>query len=126
MKKYFGPLYGIDMYKEMAKSKITIDVQGEIHRNYAGNMRLFEATGMGLVLLVEDKSNITEIFEPDKEIVVFKSFDQAVEKIEWLINNEEERKKIANAAQKKVFEKHTYINRVDLLIEKINQILKSQ
>ena len=38
-------VFGLDMYKLISKSKIILNIHGEIAGDYAGNVRLFEATG---------------------------------------------------------------------------------
>jgi len=90
-----GPIFGIDMYAALAKSKIALNVHIDSTGDSAANMRLFEATGVGSCLLTDWKSNIGELFEVDKEVVVYKSFEECLEKIRYLLSNETERKKIA-------------------------------
>jgi len=123
LEKYKGAKYGIDMYKSIAKSKLTIDIQGEIGGNYAATMRLFEATGVGTLLIEENKKNIPELFELDKEIVTFNSFDEAMEKIIFLLENEKIATEIAKAGQKRTLKDHTYDNRAQKLLEQINKII---
>ena len=43
-----GEAWGDEMYELLAKSKITINRHIDIAENYANNMRLYEATGMGV------------------------------------------------------------------------------
>ncbi len=122
-RKYQGAKYGIDMYQALAKSKLTFDIQGEIGGDYAATMRLFEATGVGTVLIEENKKNIPILFEPDKEIVTFDSFDEAMEKIIFLLENEKKANEIAKAGQIRTLKDHTYENRAQKLLEKINRFL---
>lgn len=122
--KHKGQLFGIDMFTELSKSKLTFDIQGEIGGDYAATMRLFEATGSGLCLLVENKKNIKDLFEIDKEIVTFSSFEEATEKIKWLLKNKLKLLEIGKAAQKRVLKNHTYEHRAKKLVEKINKYLK--
>lgn len=121
---YKGELYGIDMYKELAKSKITIDIQGEISGQYAGSMRIFESTGCGTCLLIENKKNVKDIFVPDEEVIVYNSFEEAKEKIVWLLNNENKLQEIAKAGQKRTLKEHNYDKRANYLVEEINKYLK--
>jgi spore maturation protein CgeB len=49
-----------------------------------------------------------ELFDIDKEVVVYKSIEECVEKVKWLLNNKAECKKIAEAGQKKTREKYAF------------------
>ncbi len=118
-----SPVYGIDMYRLMKKSKIILNKHGDIAGEYAGNVRLFEATGVGSCLLTDKKKNLAELFETDKEIVVYNGIDDCIEKIKWLLENEEERKKIAAAGQKKTLAMHTIEDRCKTIINIINKEL---
>ena len=51
------PLFGKDMLNILKKSKILINKHIE-DTEYAGNMRLFEATGCGSMLLTDYKKDL--------------------------------------------------------------------
>ncbi|MCX6334952.1 MAG: glycosyltransferase [Bacteroidia bacterium] len=102
-----GPIYGLDMYSLLAGSKIVLNSHGEVAGNYAGNMRLFETTGLGSCLLTDAKSNLKDLFDTEKEIVIYKNPQDCIEKIKWLLNHEEERSRIAEAGHQKTLTIHT-------------------
>ncbi len=116
------PVFGIEMYQLLAKSKITFNIHGEVAEKCAGNIRLFEATGVGTCLVTDWKDNITDLFEPDKEIITYKTVDECIQKVKWLIDNPSEREKIALAGQRKTLEYHTVENRA----KKLNEIIKEE
>jgi spore maturation protein CgeB len=118
-------VYGLDMYKILAKSKVVLNRHVEVAGNYAGNMRIFETTGVGSCLLTDSKINLTELFEPDYEIVSYKNSEDCLSKIKWLMNNEQERKKIAEAGQQRIYKSHTLESRCRQMIEIFKQELKS-
>lgn len=122
-KAYLGPKYGIDMYKALANSKITFDIQGEIGGNFAATMRLFEATGVGTLLIEENKKNIPDLFIPEKEIITFNNYDEALEKILYFIEHEDKAMQIAKAGQERTLKDHTYLNRALELLKEINKII---
>lgn len=109
------PVYGIEMFKTMSKAKICFNNHIDAAGEYAGNMRLFEATGVGTCLLTDHKKNISEIFEADREIVTYKNVDECIEKTLWLLNHDREREEIALSGQKRVLKEHTYYNRAQQL-----------
>ena len=43
-------------------------------------MRLFEATGSGACLVTDWKENLGELFEPDVEVVTYRSVAECVKK----------------------------------------------
>jgi spore maturation protein CgeB len=109
-------VWGIDMYRVLAKSKITINVHAEIASGLAGNMRMFEATGMGALLITEDAPNIKELYEPGVEVVTYKGTENLVELINYYIDRPDEREAIATAGQKKTLTTHSTAQRSHELI----------
>ena len=111
------PLYGIDMYNLFSRSKIVLNMHIGIAGDYAGNMRLFEATGAGSCLLTDNKKNIRDLFDPDNEVVVFNNPLDCVTKAKWLLENEAERKKIALSGKTKTLKSHTVLIRCEQILE---------
>ena len=107
-----GPVFGLKMYQLLSDSKITLNYHIDSAGAKAGNMRLFEATGVGSCLVTDWKPNISEFFEPDKEVVVYKSAAECLEKINYLLNNENKRKEIARAGQKKTVKTYSFEKRI--------------
>jgi len=121
-----GPVFGIDMYRLLHHSGIVLNSHGEAAGNYCGNMRMFEATGAGACLLTENKINIRELFEPGKEVVVYDSPDDCVEKAKWLLENEPAMKSIAEAGQRRTLKDHAVEKRCSQMIEIIEYELKKR
>jgi len=114
------PVFGIDMFKLLSHSKICLNIHGELSKDCAGNIRLFEATGVGCCLVTDWKKNLSDLFEIDKEIVAYKSLDECIEKIKWLNEHPEEREKIAKAGQLRTLKDHKFSDR----IIKIDEIIR--
>lgn len=106
-----GPVFGLEMYQFLHDSKISINMHGD-HINFAANVRLYEITGVGSCMLTDWKTNISEIFIPDKEIVTYTSYEEAYDKVKFLLRNETLREKIAKAGQQKTIENYTYKKRL--------------
>ncbi len=117
-------IFGIDMYNILANSKIVFNMHGGIAGNYAANVRMFEATGAGSVLLTDYKENIRDFFEPDYEIVTYKSMEECSDKAKWLLQNHEKANDIAKRGQKRTLESHSLQNRFYEVFEIINKHLK--
>jgi spore maturation protein CgeB len=114
---YHGEAWGIDMFTALARSKITVNNHIGIAENYANNMRLYEATGMGCLLLNDRKSNIADMFEPGREIVCYDSPEECLDLIRYYSKNVAERERIAAAGQRRTLAEHSYVNRTAELAE---------
>jgi spore maturation protein CgeB len=123
-KYYRGNAWGKAMYKVLADSKIAINRHGEVAGGYAVNFRLFEATGMGALLLTESALNIKDLFEPDVEVLTYSSIPDAVEKIQRVLVNPSKYEKVANAGKERTQLHHTYKQRVLLIEQALIRISK--
>lgn len=122
-KNYHGQVWGLDMYRILAQSKIVINRHISVARNYANNMRLYEATGMGAMLITDEKENLNNLFEVGKEIIMYKNSTDLIQKIKYFLTHEKERLKIAKAGQKRTLGGHTYKKRMKELISNIKKYL---
>ncbi len=114
--RYRGEAWGRDMFRVLGRSTITVNQHIDIAQNYANNMRLFEATGMGALLITDQKDNIVDLFEPGKEVVCYSSADECIDLIRYYREHEAERNAIAAAGQQRTLRDHTYRARVAELI----------
>ncbi len=121
--KIHKPVYGLNMYKLLSNSDITLNFHHNLTGDYAGNMRLFEATGVGACLVTEWKKNIRDFFEPDKEVVTYKTFDEAADKIKNLQKDEKLRKSIASEGQKRTLTQHSFYKKAQELDTIISRYL---
>ena len=89
----------------------------------AVNMRMFEATGMGTLLLTDHKTGIENVFVPDKEIVTYKTIDEAIEKVAYYLKHDTERERIAKAGQARTFADYNLLTITKRMIELFQQHL---
>ncbi|MEO0683544.1 MAG: glycosyltransferase [Cyanobacteria bacterium J06649_11] len=118
------PVFGLEMFKILKRSQISLNCHIDASKNSASNMRLFEATGMGSCLLTDSKSNLSQLFEPDYEVATYRSPEECIEKANWLMNNPEKRIEIAKAGQKRTLQDHTFEKRAIEFINTIQPYLK--
>ncbi|MGB5920017.1 glycosyltransferase family protein [Arcobacter sp.] len=104
--------FGINYYNTLTKYSICLNSHIDIAENYAGNMRMFESTGVGTCLLTDNKSNISKMFLDEEEIVTYNSKNDAIEKAKFLLNNPSISAEIALKGQKRTLKEHTFNNRV--------------
>jgi spore maturation protein CgeB len=118
------PLYGLDMFNLFLASKVILNFHIGIAGQYAGNMRMFEVTGVGSCLLTDNKENMDDLFKTGTEVVVYDNADDCIEKAIWLLEHDDERKKIALAGQQRTLNTHTVVDRCRSIIEVINNELE--
>lgn len=118
MNNFHGEAWGLNMYKILASSKIVVNRHIDVAEDYANNMRLYETTGMGTLLITDEKKNLNNLFEIGKEIMTYRNETDLVNKIKYYLNNEKAQRRIAEAGQRRVLKDHTYAIRMKEL-EKI-------
>lgn len=123
-KKHHGEVWGMDMFNTLANSGITINRHGAFAEDNANNMRLFEATGCGALLITDAKSNLHELFEVGKEIISYSTPSECIEYIKYYSRHPEEAKAIADAGRKRTLQKHTYLQRMQQLSEWLQRHLR--
>ena len=99
----------------MHLSRITVNVHIDVAENFANNMRLYEATGCGALLITDQKDNLSELFAPGTEIIAYRSPGEAVEYIKYYMDHPEEVAAIAQAGQERTLRDHTYRHRMEEL-----------
>lgn len=126
VKKLKSPIYGLEMFQKISDSKISFNIHIDMAKKEASNIRMYEVTGVGTCLLTDWKEDIIEYFMPDYEIVTYKSKEEALKKVNYLLNNSKEREKIAKNAQRRTLRDHTLKNRVYEINDIILKYLKNQ
>lgn len=122
LKAFQSELWGLEMYKVLKRSIVTFNIHEALISGKVGNMRMFEATGVGTMLLNDNGTNLAEMFVPGKEIEVYNSIDEAIEKSEYYIKHPEKAFEIGRNAQLRTMKDYNYDNFIDLLISHIAKL----
>jgi spore maturation protein CgeB len=88
-------------------------------------MRLYEATGMGAMLLTDMKDNLKDLFEPGCEVEAYSDADEAVAKVNELLCDPARRTDIAAAGRARTLRDHTYQTRMRELHDILNKHLRA-
>ncbi len=102
------PLFGLDYYRFLAESSVTLDFHGDCAAGNAGNYRLFEATGMGACVLTEEAPNLGTLFEPGAEVLTFRDREDLASTLEGLLAAPEKARRIAAAGQARTLSAHDF------------------
>jgi len=106
-----GEVWGTDMYQVLRRSRITLNSHIDLAGREAGNMRLFEATGVGAFLLTDFKDNLDTLFALDREVAVWRSIEDCLDRIAQYLRDDAGRAEIARAGQARTVAQHTYRHR---------------
>lgn len=122
-KKYANNISDKHMSKIYGRSKIVTNVS----INNDINMRHYEAMAAGCLLLTNKIRNngLETLFKENIDYVTYKNKNDAINKINYYLNNPLIRRKIAKSGQQKVLNYHTYKHRLQRII-KLSKNLKNK
>lgn len=83
------------------------------------NCRAFEIAGCGGLHIMENRSSISDCFEPGKEVLTYDSFDELLSLIERAKKHPNEMKIIRTNAAKRAHAEHTYEKRLTYILSKL-------
>jgi glycosyltransferase involved in cell wall biosynthesis len=115
------PVFGRSMFQLLSDARLALNTHIDLAREHASNMRLFEATGVGTCLLTERQPDLGRLFKPDEEVVAYGSTEEAIERVEYLLDHPDERRRIAKAGQKRTLRNHTFEERA----EQLDQLIRN-
>jgi spore maturation protein CgeB len=111
------PVFGLDYYQVLSRSQISFNCHTDAALENIGNIRMFQATGMGSCLLTDTGNNMSDLFEVDREVVTYSSREEALEKINFLLNNKATCQDIARAGHERTMRDHTALKRCQQIDE---------
>ena len=115
--------WGAEMFEILYNSRVSLNHHIDVAGAYAGNARLFEATGVGSLLITDRKKNMREMFEPGKEVLVYQTPEECLEMIQYYLEHDTEREAIARAGQQRTLRDHTYFKRMQEFADIVQKYL---
>ena len=110
----------LDYYEEMPYafrySKINLNITLRSIRTGVP-LRAFDIMGSGGFLLTNYQEEMLEYFESDKDFVYYTDYEDLLEKVDYYLENEEERKQIAINGCRKVCEQHNMKLRIQNILD---------
>jgi spore maturation protein CgeB len=109
-----APVWGLEMYRTLARSHITLNPHGDIAKlnHMSGNMRLYEGTGCGALVITDDTPDVGELFRPDLEVVVYRTREELADKIKYYLDQPAKAAQIAEAGKVACLAHHSYPKRI--------------
>lgn len=117
-----GPAWGAQMYAILARSQMTFNKHIEIAGEFANNSRLYEATGMGALLLTDSKVNLSEMFDPVAEVISYDRAEEAIAEANGLIADPDRLRRVAEAGRARTLRDHTYRHRMEELVTIVEEL----
>ncbi len=124
VRRYHGEAWGLDMFRVLARARIALNRHIDVAEDNANNMRLYEATGVGSLLLTDAKQNLGELFEVGSEVIAYRDEYELAEAVEHYLRHEDERAAIAAAGQERTLRDHTYATRMLELADILDSYLR--
>ena len=116
-----GPAdYFLDMPIVFKESKINLNITLRSIK-HAIPLRVFDILGAGGFLISNYQADLVYHFVPDEDFVYYESRDDLLNKIDYYLAHDDERKAIAENAHRKISEYHTF----DVRVEEILDIVKA-
>ena len=120
--KHMGTVdYNTDMYKVFMLSKINLNVTLPSIKSGIP-LRAMDIMGAGGFLLTNYQQDFEGLFEPDYEYVFYTSIQDALLKIEYYLQHEDERLMIAENGKKKIDQCFTYYNRIEEILSIVSGV----
>jgi spore maturation protein CgeB len=111
------------MYAALRAARIVFNRHIDIAGCYANNMRLYEATGVGTLLLTDRKDNLGQLFEPGREVAAYGSIEECVELAGHYLAHVDEAEALARAGQARTLREHTWAQRMAQLVDIVRRYL---
>jgi spore maturation protein CgeB len=124
VRRYHGEAWGLGMLEVLASARIAVNRHIDVAEDNANNMRLYEGTGVGSLLLTDAKQNLGELFDVGREVIAYRDEDELVEAVEHFLAHEDERAAVAAAGQGRTLREHTYEVRMRELADILDAYLR--
>ncbi len=111
-RSYGGEFVKLDTFYKVARAaKIFLSLDSYPEVRLSMSVRIYTAICCGAFYMSRKVEGIEEVFEPGKEIEVFETYREMIDKIGYYLAHEEKRKAIAEAGRARVIAQHTYRHR---------------
>jgi spore maturation protein CgeB len=118
MKKYYAHSYVTEKEKAKALLAAKIVLNNINCMEVEGvNGALFQIAGCGAFQIADWKPTLPALFEPEREIVTFRTRAELKEKVDYYLARPIERSEIADRAYIRARKEHTYQNRLETMLE---------
>ncbi len=118
------PYLSFSKLREYAcRSKLNLVITRGAHASVprSSSSRPFELAAMGCCMVCNPYDGIEAWFEPNKELFVVHSEEEAIDRYRYLLTHDAERRQVAAAARQRVLKQHTFRHRARQLIDIVRE-----
>lgn len=116
---------GSDYYHLLSRAKIVLNIARDEDAD-VGNIRCFEATGLGSLLITDQRPGMESLFENGKECVMYDSYEDLKAKIQHYLSHNEEREEIGRRGQSRTLRDHSVRAKLHILVRVFNTLAEAQ
>lgn len=124
--RHQGEAWGNGMFAKLADSKITVNRHADYADRFANNMRLFEATGCGALLVTDHKDDLDDLFVVGEEVVAYRTPEECAALVQYYLHHPDEAERIARAGRARTLRDHSYDARMAESAEIFERHLRSR
>ena len=120
------PYLSFSKLREYAcRSKINLCITRRAHASVYGSSssRPFELSSMAACVVANPYEGLELWFEPGKEVLVVHSYEEALDRYDYLLRHDAERHQMGAAARQRVLAEHTMRHRAQALVEIVRRYL---
>jgi spore maturation protein CgeB len=105
------------------RSRINLNITRAPHAStYASSTaRIFELATLGCCVVSNPVAGLEEWFEPEREMLMLKEPQEAIERYTWLLDHDASRRQMGQAARQRVLKEHTFRHRARQLVAYIRE-----
>lgn len=120
------PYLSFSKLREYAcRSKVNLCITRAAHATMprSSSSRLFELSAMGCCVVANPYDGLETWFEPNREVFVVQSAEEAIERYRYLLAHDAERRQVGEAARRRVLAEHTFQQRARQLCAIVREYL---
>ena len=121
-----GPISDSELINLYSKSRFSLGFLEMYDKHDASrgivkhlHLRDFEAPMCGACYITGYSDELAEMFEPDREVIVYEDSHELLSKVKYFLRNESEAENIRRAGRKRALRDHTYQRRFEQLFDKL-------
>jgi spore maturation protein CgeB len=115
--RYRGPAnHGHELTCIYNAAKIHLDID-RLYQNDIVTMRVFDILACKGFVLAALSSDLVELFRLDLEVIAYRSMEELAKLAQHFLQNDEDRRQIANAGYERVLKDHTILQRVRSILQ---------
>jgi len=122
LKNRKSAIWGKELFAAYGTYLFALHININVAKKEASAKRLFEATGMGSCLFTDSVDGLEDLFEPEKEVVTFRSAEECADKARYFLAHSREALEIGRKGQERTLRDHTYAVRANQLLRILKKL----